>query len=190
MEKRNIVIIGSSGASLPILMSIFKDMPKLRGPVVLVQHMPYYINEAVRDNLANETTMTVKIAESDEPLKSGTLYIAPSEMHIKLVHNARIRLESGSKVNYVCPSIDVAMLSVEKDAGSRPMGILLAGVGDDGVKGICHIKRVGGVTVALDTSASTISGMAEDAIATGAVDFILGPEAIREKVVSHLSKLQ
>jgi two-component system chemotaxis response regulator CheB len=190
MGKHNTVIIGSSGASLPILVSIFKSMPKLRGPVVLIQHMPFSINEAVRDDLAKKTDMTVKIAESDERLKPGTLYIAPSEMHLKLVHNERILLENGPKVNHVCPSIDVAMLSVEKDSASHPMGILLAGVGDDGVKGICHIKRVGGVTVALDTKASTISGMAEDAIATGSVDYILGPDAIRIKMVEQLGQVK
>ncbi len=188
MEKRNLVIIGSSGASLPILISIFKNMPKLRGPVVLIQHMPFYINDAVRTNLAKKTDMTVKMAEADEVLKPGTLYIAPSEMHFKLAHNERIQLENGPKVNYVCPSIDVAMLSVEKDPAMHPMGILLAGVGDDGVKGIGHIKRIGGVTVALDIQASTISGMAEDAIATGSVDFVLGSDAIRIKVAEHLGQ--
>jgi len=187
MKNFNMAIIGSSGASLPILMSIFKNIPKVNGAMVLIQHMPAYINVAVRDHLAAMTEMDVKVADQDDPLKPGTLYVAPSEVHLKLVQNRLIRLETGEKINYVCPSIDVAMMSVAKGSAPHLMGVLLAGVGDDGVRGISHIKQIGGVTVALDTKASTITGMAEEAIATGDVDFILDPNAIREKLIGHFS---
>jgi two-component system chemotaxis response regulator CheB len=186
MNKPRMVIIGSSGAGLPILTSIFKNMPRLHGAIVLIQHMPFYINQTVCDNLAAITQMTVKIADQDERLKYGNLYIAPSELHLMILQNERIRLFGGEKVNYVCPSIDVAMMSLKSDPGLQPMGILLSGVGSDGVKGISHIKRLGGVTMVLDKNASPISGMADEALATGDVDYVLSPEQIREKMREHL----
>jgi two-component system chemotaxis response regulator CheB len=186
MEKRNLAVIGSSGAGLPILMSIFNGMPRLNGPVVLVQHMPHYINRSVRDNLSLRTDMTVKIADRDEPLLPGFLYLAPSELHLTFSKNERIQLIDGEKINYVCPSIDVAMKSLTKSPPVFPLGILLSGVGDDGIEGIRYIKRLGGVTVALKKGVSTITGMAEDAEATGDVDFMMDPEAIRDKLIAHL----
>ncbi len=186
MEKRNLAVIGSSGAGLPIITSIFHGMPRLKGPVVLVQHMPAYINKSVRDNLAGRTEMTVKIADPDDPLLPGFLYLAPSELHLSFSKNERIRLTGGAKVNYVCPSIDVAMKSLTETPPVYPLGILLSGVGDDGIEGIRHVKRIGGVTVALKKGATTITGMAEDAAATGDVDFTMDPESIRNLLIAQL----
>jgi two-component system, chemotaxis family, protein-glutamate methylesterase/glutaminase len=186
MEKRILAVIGSSGAGLPIITSIFHGMPRLKGPVVLVQHMPVYINKSVRDNLAGRTEMTVKIADQDDPLLPGFLYLAPSELHLTFSKNERVRLTGGEKVNYVCPSIDVAMKSLTQSPPVAPLGILLSGVGDDGIEGIRHIKRLGGVTVALKKNATTITGMAEDAAATGDVDFMMDPASIRNLLIAHL----
>jgi len=188
MVNSNIVIVGSSGAGLPILSSIFKNMPLLHGCIILIQHMPVYINQAVRDNLAQQTELTVKLAEEMDPVQPGFLYIAPSELHLKLVHNRQIHLLIGERVNYVCPSIDVAMLSLVSDPHARLVGVLLSGIGEDGVKGIRHIKKLGGVTIALDKKTAPIASMADGAIATGDVDFVLSPDQIRKKLIEQLGK--
>jgi two-component system CheB/CheR fusion protein len=67
------------------------------------------------------------------------------------------------------------------------MGILLSGVGDDGVTGISYIKRLGGITIVLNKETTIISGMADEAVATGDVDFVLTPDQIREKLIAHLT---
>jgi two-component system chemotaxis response regulator CheB len=188
MCKLKLAVIGSTGAGLPILNSIFRNMPRLGGAIVLIQHMPAYINQSVRDNLANHTQLTVKLAGQDDPLKSGTLYLAPSELHLTIVSNERIRLVGGDKVNYVCPSIDVAMKSLTADPGVRILGILLSGIGDDGVEGIGFIKKLGGTTIALEKGATTIGGMTDEAVAAGHVDSVLSPEQIRVALMKHLGK--
>jgi two-component system, chemotaxis family, protein-glutamate methylesterase/glutaminase len=188
MCKLKVAVIGSSGAGLPILNSIFRSMPRLQGAAILIQHMPAYINESVRDNLAVHTRMTVKLAEQDESLKPGFLYVAPSELHLKVVSNERIHLVGGEKVNYVCPSIDVAMMSLTRDPSVRVMGILLSGIGDDGIEGIGHIKKIGGETVALDKKTTTMGGMTDEAVALGYVDFVLNPGQIRDALIEHLGE--
>src|SRR4030042_942434 len=75
MEKCQIVVVGSSGAGLPILSLIFKKMPLLHGCIILIQHMPIYINQAVRDNLASQTELTVKVAKQNDPIRPGFLYV-------------------------------------------------------------------------------------------------------------------
>jgi len=188
MCKLKLAVIGSSGAGLPILNSIFRNMPRLRGAIVLIQHMPAYINQSVRDNLAVHTQMTVKLAEQDEWIKSGIVYVAPSELHLKIVSNLRIHLVGGEKVNYVCPSIDVAMKSLTRDSEIRVLGILLSGIGDDGVQGIGHIKRIGGETIALEKKATSIGGLTDEAVAMGHVDSVMSPEQIRDALIRHLGR--
>jgi hypothetical protein len=61
-----------------------------------------------------------------------------------LVNNRKIRLFSGEKVNFVCPSIDVAMNSVISRPDDRIVGVILTGMGKDGVQGLEYIKHLGG----------------------------------------------
>ncbi|MCX6666479.1 MAG: hypothetical protein NT038_10570, partial [Euryarchaeota archaeon] len=79
---------------------------------ILVQHMPPFINHSVRDTIQRGTTMTVKLAEDGEMIRDGVIYIAPSEIHLELKNNRKIRLFESEKVNYVCPAIYVAMNSL------------------------------------------------------------------------------
>jgi two-component system chemotaxis response regulator CheB len=186
MSTQNIVIIGASGGGPHILSRIFTGMPRLDGAIVVVQHMPAYINQAFSANLASVTPMTVKLAENGERLENGRLYVAPSELHLRLVQNEKIELAPGDKVNFVCPSIDVAMLSLTKDPGIRLYGIILSGIGTDGAKGIRHIKQLGGTTIAIEKDPNTITGMANEAVATGQVDWVLDPEQIRNKLMAMI----
>jgi two-component system chemotaxis response regulator CheB len=184
MNKRNIVIIGSSAGGPHILGQIFQGMLRLRTSLILIQHMPRFINHSLCDHLGAETEMTVKLADNKEMLESGVMYVAPSEIHIKLALNERIVLEHGDKVNYVCPSIDVAMMSLRPDPHVQFIGVILSGMGRDGARGISHIKKLGGTTIAQDKESSVIFGMPDEAIQTGDVDWILNPSQIRDKLIA------
>jgi chemotaxis response regulator CheB len=64
------------------------------------------------------------------------------------------------------------------------MGIILTGMGHDGAAGIAHIKQIGGVTIAQDEKSSVIFGMPKEAIATGAVDWVMTPGQIRNRMIA------
>ena len=138
--------------------------------------MPKFINEHVRESLDLSTEMDVKIAENEEWLKDGVVYIAPSELQIKLNDNRRIHLFEGEKMNFVCPAVDSVMKSLHKDNNSQFMGIILTGMGRDGADGISHMKRIGAVTVAQNQETSAIWGMPKEAIETGDVDWVHCPK--------------
>ncbi len=197
MIKRNIVVIGISTGGPKILRKLFDNMPLLNGSIVLVQHMPKFVNESVRKTLDSLTEMDVRIACNGESLGTGTVYIAPSEVHLELKHNQQIRLVNGPKVCYVRPSVDVTMKSVIRKSGDNITGIIMTGMGKDGAEGISHIKSIGGATFAQDEKTSVIWGMPKAAFDTGHVDYVLSSEGIRKKLIYmlgspnvNLSKLQ
>jgi len=158
-------------------------MPRLNAGVVLVQHMPRFINLSLQESIARATEMTVVIAQNGDLLESGKVYIAPSERHLKLMHNRYVQLFEGEKVNFVCPSVDVTLLSLKKLESTKIIGVVLSGMGRDGADGIAHVKSVGGITVAQNEETSAIFGMPKEAIATGCVDYICSPIEIREKLI-------
>jgi len=177
--NKNIVIIGASAGGPRILKQIFIDLPRLEASIIIIQHMPKFVNNSLVETLGRYSKFDVKIAEDGDILTSGLAYVAPSEVHLKLVDNRKIRLYQGEKVKFVCPSIDVAMLSIEKSSSGKIVGIILTGMGNDGAEGLCHIKRIDGTTIAQNKETSTIFGMPNEAIKTSMVDFVLPPEQIK-----------
>lgn len=162
---------------------IFQGLPALNAGVIVVQHMPKFINDSLRDSLSSVTAMRVAVAGNGDRLESGRVYIAPSEVHLSLVDNRILRLSPGEKVNYVCPSVDVTMKSLKREPGCFFIGVVVTGMGRDGAEGIKYIKKLGGTTIAQDEKTSAIFGMPKEAIQTGSVDFVLAPDAIREKLI-------
>ncbi len=185
-KKRNLVFIGSSTGGPKALTKLFKDMPKLNASIIIVQHMPKFINGSVIENLSRETAMEIKLASDGEIIKNGTAYFAPSEVHLELEDNKKIKLRGDKKVNHVCPSVDITMQSVQASSIINIVGVILTGMGQDGAKGISHIKKVGGLTYAQSEETCAVYGMPKAAFETGNVDTVLSPEGIKDKLVTML----
>lgn len=165
------------------LREFFHGLPRLNATILLVQHMPAFINESIRATLDAETEMDVVLANDGVAIERGVVYIAPTGVHMKLVKNHRIRLAAGEKVNYVCPAIDVTMQSLQREPKFKFFGVVLTGMGDDGAAGIVHIKRIRGVTFSQNQETCRVYGMPKVAAATGCVDFVMRPVDIRNKLI-------
>ncbi len=182
-DARTVVLIGSSTGGPRTLEGIFSRFPSVNAAIIIVQHMPSHINRALSDRLGATCQMDVKLAKDGEPLRHGTIYVAPSERHLSIVDNRTIRLFDDERVQFVKPSIDVAMKSTVKRPGDTIVGVVLTGMGRDGAEGIRHIKSLGGITIAQSLKTCIIHEMPRAAFETGKVDFVLPPEGIREKLI-------
>lgn len=181
-DSRTIVVIGSSTGGPRTLEIVFSRFPLVDAAIIIVQHMPHYINSAFCRHLAEISCMEARIGEDGESIEHGTIYVAPSDVHLKLLANRTIHLFDDEKVHCVRPSIDVAMKSLERN-GDRVVGVILSGMGSDGADGIRHIKEIGGVTLAQALRTCAIHAMPRAAFETGRVDQMLPPEGIRERII-------
>ncbi|NQT25057.1 chemotaxis protein CheB [candidate division KSB1 bacterium] len=186
MDVKKLVIIGSSAGGPRILKELFDGLPRLNGVIIIVQHMPKFINESLCDTINEYTQMDVRLVEDGIPLENHSIYIAPSEKHIKLISDESFQLFDGERNNYVKPSIDVVMQSIEENKFEQLMGIILTGMGRDGAEGIKYLKTLNAVTIAQSEKTCAIFGMPSEAINTGCIDLILDPLQIREKIISTL----
>ena len=183
MPCKKLVIVGVSTGGPRALRQLFTGMPRLEAGIILVQHMPKFINDSFQRTLDALTEMDVVIAQDGSRIDAGTVYLAPSDVHLELINNQRIRLADGPKVCFVKPSIDVTMLSARHRDDQELAAVVLTGMGRDGADGIRHIKRIGGVTFAQDARSCAVYGMPKAAAETGAVDFVLSPEGIRDHLI-------
>ena len=124
MNKRNIVVIGASTGGPATLAVILKELPVIDACVLIVQHMPKFVNESVRDEIGAEAAMKIKLAEDGDHLQNGVVFLSSSDVHLTVVENQTIKLVDGEKVNYVRPSVDVAMKSINKDPDTNIIGVI------------------------------------------------------------------
>jgi two-component system chemotaxis response regulator CheB len=91
---------------------------------------------------------------------------------MRISQTGRITLDEGARINGYRPCCDVTMETVADFAGNMCIGVVLTGMGNDGVRGVQAMKSAGGHVIAQDEASSVIFGMNAEAIKTGAVDQI------------------
>jgi two-component system chemotaxis response regulator CheB len=181
------LIVGASTGGPRVLTELVGLLPPLKAGMLIVQHMPQYINESLVRSLRREARMEVRLAQEDDQMRDGLILVAPSEAHCVLAGNRRIHLDKGPEVNFVRPSIDVAMQSLgPPEPGSQLVGVLLTGMGSDGAAGLAHVKRLGGLTVVQNEETCALYGMPGAAARLGCVDYQLPPGRIARLLAERL----
>jgi two-component system chemotaxis response regulator CheB len=177
-----IILIGSSTGGPRIIFEIFADMPVLSSAVIIVQHMPASTTPRLARRLTQLTKNEIIIPDDQTPIRHGCVFLALGDKHLTLENNELIHLNYLEKVNFVRPSIDVAMLSLYSDIRHKYLGIILTGMGIDGAQGLSHMKEIGATTVVQDPATCTIRSMPDAALKTDHVDLTLQPDKIRELI--------
>ncbi len=156
---------------------------------LFVQHMPAGFTRSMAERLNWLTKIDIKEAEDGDIIQAGHGYIAPGDYHMVVEtrnDNAVIRLNTGPKVNRVRPSINVMMDSVVKVFGAKTIGVLLTGMGQDGVAGMRNIRNAGGITLAEDESSCVVYGMPRVAIEEGIIDKVLPISHMGLEIMKHV----
>jgi two-component system chemotaxis response regulator CheB len=76
------------------------------------------------------------------------------------------------------PSANFLFRSLAQAYGPRAAGLILTGMGDDGVDGLVELHTAGGVTIAQDEDSCIVYGMPREAVARRAIDHILALEQV------------
>ncbi len=172
--RAEVVAIGTSTGGPPALQAIIPRLPEaLTSTIVVVQHMPAGFTRSLAERLASLSAVPVREAEDGEPLGPGAVLIAPAGRHMKLRRRAsaiRVWLDDEPRGALHRPSADVLMASVAKLYGPRALGVILTGMGSDGVEGLRAIRQAGGKTLAEDEETCVIYGMPKAAVEAGVVD--------------------
>ncbi|MBC9783589.1 PAS domain-containing protein [Heliobacterium chlorum] len=183
-----VLAIGASAGGLRVIQEVLNRLtPDKNLVVIVVQHLSPRYPSHLTAILKRSSQMEVKEAVHDETIQGGTIYVATPNHHLVL-HGNRIHLDAESeKVKFARPSIDVLFESAAEAYGTRAIGLILSGTGSDGSNGIVAIKEQGGFTIAQDSSNNLYNAMPQNAINTGAIDFVLPLNEI-PKIVSQIMK--
>lgn len=185
-----IVVLGTSTGGPRALQELLPELPHdLPVSMIVVQHMPPGFTAPLAKRLNGLSRVTVCEAQHGEVIAPGTVYIAPAGQHTTLVRDSlRISfcLSDTPAGTMHKPSVDVTMLSVAAIFGATAMGIILTGMGSDGLQGMTAIHEAGGLTIGQDEASCVVYGMprccAERGILTRVVPLSQVPRHILQAI--------
>jgi two-component system chemotaxis response regulator CheB len=185
-----IVVIGTSTGGPPALQANIPRLPEdIASAVLVVQHMPVGFTRSLAQRLDSRSVLNVREAEDGEMVAPGSVLVAPAGRHMKVRRTraeTRVWLDDEPRSALHRPSIDVLMTSVAEVHGRRVLGILLTGMGSDGVDGLRAIRKAGGRAVAQSEETCVIYGMPKAAAEAGVVDEVVSLDRIADEILSAI----
>ena len=161
--KPMIIVIASSTGGPNALEVVLTKIPKLtRVPILIAQHMPATFTKYLAKRLQESIGITCREALNGELIRSDTIYIAPGDFHMRVATSTRgnaIILDQGPKLHSVRPAADHLFNSAADLYGSACFGMVLTGMGEDGLVGAIHIKERGGAIMIQNQESCAVWGM-------------------------------
>ncbi|MCA9630627.1 MAG: chemotaxis-specific protein-glutamate methyltransferase CheB [Myxococcales bacterium] len=158
-----IVAIGASTGGPKALAQILPALPAdFPVPIVVVQHMPAAFTGLLAARLSSVSRLEVVEATTGEALSAGRVYIAPGNQHLLVSgkpDSARSELSSAPPENSCRPAVDVLFRSVGVVFGAASLGVVLTGMGQDGLLGATALRERGARVLAQDEATSIVWGM-------------------------------
>jgi two-component system chemotaxis response regulator CheB len=173
----DVVAIGVSTGGPNALATLLPALPPgFPVPVLIVQHMPPVFTRLFAERLAARAAIEVREGRSGEPLLGASAWLAPGNHHMVLdARGGAVRLATHQDppVNFCRPAVDVLFHSVAAVFGRHALGVVLTGMGSDGVAGCRRIRAAGGAVLVQDQATSVVWGMPGLVARAGLADRVL-----------------
>jgi len=174
MKQFEAVVIGVSAGGLAalevVLPALGESFPL---SVLVVQHLSPDSENYLPQHLDVRCALHAKEAEDKEPLRPGTVYVAPPNYHLMVEADKTIALSTEGRVNFSRPSVDVLFETAAEVFCERLVGVILTGANSDGATGAIKIKQFGGLVVVQDPETAVADAMPRAAIKSVSVDHVL-----------------
>lgn len=188
--KYKLIAIGASTGGPTALENLISSLPgDFNIPIIVCQHMPSSFIPQFVQRLNVLTQLDVVSATKGMRPQAGRVMFCPGHSNLILEEADRdIRVNFTDEVyrDYNNPSINAMMLSAAKVYKDQMVGVLLTGMGKDGVSGMLAIHNAGGYTIGQDKETCVIYGMPKVAFEKGAIDKVLGIHGIGNHLVNKL----
>lgn len=184
--KPQIVAIGVSTGGPEALAKLLPRLsPSFPLPIVIVQHMPPLFTKLLAERLDAAAKIKVVEAEEGMPVASGVAYIAPGDKHLAVLgHSAKVflTLSHAPPENSCRPAADYLFRSVAKVYENRGLGVIMTGMGHDGLKGLRLMREKGASVLAQDEASSVVWGMPSFVVHEGLADAVLPVEGLADAI--------
>lgn len=181
------VAIGASTGGLHALSDLLRGLPASFGaPILITQHLPPSFMSIFASQIQDMSGRPTSVARAGMPLVRGKILVAPGDGHLTIeAAGARPRVRiTNERVESGCmPSVDPMLTSMADAFGSGGLGIVLSGMGRDGLRGAEKLAAVGSDVFVQDRESSVVWGMPGAVAQAGLASAMLPPFQIADLLV-------
>ena len=189
--KVDVVVLGISTGGPQALRHLLPELPaNFPVPLLMVLHMPMGYTAPFAEKLDEISQIDVAEAKEGDVLRPGLALLAPAGRHMSVRRNNQgsttVHLSMHPIDRNHRPSVDVLFQSVAETYGSRVLGVVMTGMGDDGKAGAGWIKAQGGTILTEAESSCIIYGMPRSVVEAGLSDRVVPLGKMAETILQCL----
>ena len=183
------VALGASTGGLHALVEFLRALPpKIGAPILVTQHLPPIFMPYFARQLETASGRAACVAEDGRRLVADLVHIAPGDAHLCVEQRSgtvRIRLDRNAAPSGCLPSVDPMLHSVAESFGDGAIGVMLSGMGRDGLIGSRRLVESGGAMLAQDQYSAAIWGMPRAIAEAGLASAVLPPRELARRIAQR-----
>ena len=191
-EPVKVVAIGASTGGIHSLGAFFRTLPpKIGVPILVTQHLPEPFMSVFARQLGVAAGREALVGRDGMELLPDRIIVAPGNAHLTLDAYGKtpsVRLTDARASSGCMPSVDPMFAAVAKAYGHGALGVVLTGMGRDGVEGAQRIIDCGGSIIAQDEGSCAVWGMPRAALEAGLAAAVLPPDKIARRIAGFVEE--
>lgn len=193
VDQIRVLAIGASTGGIHALGVLFHALPRRIGvPILITQHLPIPFMSVFARQIGAVAQREALVAEDRMELLPDRILLAPGDAHltVELAGNRHVvRLIHGRSSSGCMPSVDPMFASLGGVYGASALGVVLTGMGRDGLEGASRLVACGGSIIAQDEASCAVWGMPRAVLEAGLAGAVLAPDKIARRIASRTEDL-
>ncbi|HEX2870910.1 MAG TPA: chemotaxis-specific protein-glutamate methyltransferase CheB [Polyangiaceae bacterium] len=160
--RRDLLLVGASTGGPQAITRLLGRMPAdFPLPIAVVVHLPAGFTQSFAERLDSDCALQVVEATQGARLTPGTAVIAQGGLHLHIKRDAAglYAALTAEPVSLHRPSVDQLFSSAALAAPGRVLGVVLTGMGDDGLVGSRQLAETGAELLVETEASAVIYGM-------------------------------
>ncbi len=184
-----ILAIGASTGGIHAIAALFEALPSRVGvPILVTQHLPSPFMPVFARQLGLASKRETLVGDDGMKILPDRIILAPGDAHLTVESSARghvVRLVRDPAPSGCLPSVDPMFASVGVEFGGAALGVVLTGMGRDGVAGASRLVACGGSVLAQDEASCAVWGMPRAIMEAGLACAVMPPDKIARRIASR-----
>jgi two-component system chemotaxis response regulator CheB len=185
------VALAASTGGLPALFEFLRPLPKKIGaPILVTQHLPPIFMPHFARQLTAASGRKARVVDNGDLIEDDIIHVAPGESHLCVERSkdgVRVRLDNRRVASGCRPSADPMLASVAEVYGAEGIGVMLSGMGRDGLLGSRRLVERGGAMLAQDRHSAAVWGMPRVVAEAGLASAVLPPADLARRIAERAS---
>lgn len=192
LSSPRVIVVGASTGGPRALARLLRDLaPSLDVPVAVVLHMPVGFVATICVGITRATGLAARVMGHGERLRAGQVHFAAGPLHCRIASvgpDLVSQHHDAAPVHFCKPAVDILFRSAADACGAETLGIVLTGMGTDGLAGASAIVAGGGSIIAQDEATSVVWGMPGAVARAGLCAAVAPIEEIGARVAARLAR--